>query len=345
MHVLVVRNNSNPKALDASLLLATYFMSQSVDLDLIDSTSSLFASLNGGVMPEAGESAAGGRNEDAESLARVLERSQSGVYGLAVVLGGDGTILRTARLLQGSATPILGINFGHLGFLANACGESVVEMVGRALADEYAYERRDNLRIDVVCEGDSDPFDDGVSAGGWDAPEDAFGAPDVRSVENADAAGCAGVSSAPKTFFALNEAAVTRGASGRIIDFSLDVSDNHVADMRGDGLVVATATGSTAYALSAGGPLVAPGFSGLVIVPIAPHSLNSRALLTGGADVACVTITNNDAGREATLFVDGDMIAFDRPIRRLYVRRGDEPTVLLRAPGDDFYARIAHTFF
>lgn len=334
MHVLVVRNNSNPKALDASMLLAAYFMTQSVQLDLVDSTSPLFSRMNGG------EPALVEDDAELERLDAVLDRARESVYDLAVVLGGDGTILRTARLLQGSSTPILGINFGHLGFLANACDESVVEMVGRALADEYARERRDNLRIDVVCEGDVDPYEDELADDAWDASGPyAVAADDVGNAEPAVGG------SAPRTFFALNEVAVTRGALGRIVDFSLDVADSHVADMRGDGLVVATATGSTAYALSAGGPLVAPGFSGLVIVPIAPHSLNSRALLTGSTDVACVTVTNNDAGREATLFADGDMIAFDRPVRRVYVRRGDVPTVLLRASGDDFYTRIAHTFF
>lgn len=339
MHVLVVRNNSNPKALDASMLLAAYFMTQSVQLDLVDSTSPLFSRMNGG------EPALVEDDAELERLDAVLDRARESVYDLAVVLGGDGTILRTARLLQGSSTPILGINFGHLGFLANACDESVVEMVGRALADEYARERRDNLRIDVVCEGDVDPYEDEPTGDAWDADAPYADGPYAADADDVGDAEPAAGASAPRTFFALNEVAVTRGALGRIVDFSLDVADSHVADMRGDGLVVATATGSTAYALSAGGPLVAPGFSGLVIVPIAPHSLNSRALLTGSTDVACVTVTNNDAGREATLFVDGDMIAFDRPVRRVYVRRGDVPTVLLRASGDDFYTRIAHTFF
>ncbi len=99
-------------------------------------------------------------------------------------------------------------------------------------------EQRTNLRIDVVCEGEADP---------WDDDEDDASASDLDNPA--------------RTFFALNELAVTRGANGRIIDFWLDISGAHIADMRGDGLVVATATGSTAYALSAGGPLVAPGFA------------------------------------------------------------------------------------
>ena len=100
-----------------------------------------------------------------------------------------------------------------------------------------------------------------------------------------------------RCFFALNEAAVTRGSAGKIIDFTIEVSGAKVADMRGDGLVVATATGSTAYALSAGGPLVAPGYKGLVIVPVAPHTLVARAVLTDTSDIVeiCGAICNASA--------------------------------------------------
>ena len=147
------------------------------------------------------------------------------------------------------------------------------------------------------------------------------------------------------TFLALNEAAVTRGANGRIIDFSLSISDVPIADMRGDGLVVATATGSTAYALSAGGPLVAPGFNGLIAVPIAPHSLRARAMLTSENDVVEMDLSQNAAGREATLFIDGDMAKLPSPIKHMYVRRGAEPTTLLRYKGENFYEYASSAFF
>ena len=113
-----------------------------------------------------------------------------------------------------------------------------------------------------------------------------------------------------RTFFALNELAVTRGAHGRIIDFGLSISGARIAGMRGDGLVVATATGSTAYALSAGGPLVSPGFAGLVAVPLAPHTLHSRAIVTASNDVVEMDLSHNADTREATLFVDGELLEF-----------------------------------
>ena len=115
--------------------------------------------------------------------------------------------------------------------------------------------------------------------------------------------------------------------------------------MRGDGLVVATATGSTAYALSAGGPLVAPGFDGLIAVPIAPHSLRARAMLTSANDVVEMDLSQNAAGREATLFIDGEMAEFSSPIKRMYVRRGAEPTTLLRYKGENFYEYASSVFF
>ena len=138
---------------------------------------------------------------------------------------------------------------------------------------------------------------------------------------------------------------MTRGANGRIVDFSLSISDVHIAEMRGDGLVVATATGSTAYALSAGGPLVAPGFDGLIAVPIAPHSLRARAMLTSANDVVEMDLSQNAAGREATLFIDGEMAEFSSPIKRMYVRRGAEPTTLLRYKGENFYEYASSVFF
>ena len=298
MRILIVRNNSNSKAVDASLLLATYLATQGADYTLVDSSDL---------------SCRGDHEGLNEALANGVE--------MAVVLGGDGTILRTARQIGTSGVPILGINFGRLGFLANTSDEGVVAVVAAALAGDVVAEQRTNLRIDVVCAGEVDPWDDDSDAAMADVDDPA------------------------RSFFALNELAVTRGANGRIIDFSLGISGAHIADMRGDGLVVATATGSTAYALSAGGPLVSPGFAGLVAVPLAPHTLHSRAIVTASNDVVEMDLSHNADTREATLFVDGELLEFERPVRRVYVRRGDAPTVLLRYQREGFYEHAARVFF
>ena len=314
MRILIVRNNSNSQAVDASLLLATYLATQGLDYTLVDS-SDLSCRC------------------DHEELNGALA---SGVE-MAVVLGGDGTILRTARQIGTSGVPILGINFGRLGFLANTSDEGVVAVVAAALAGDVVAEQRTNLRIDVVCEGERDRWGDDVGTlDDADEGEGPGGAPFASGFP---------CGSDARTFFALNELAVTRGAHGRIIDFGLSISGARIAGMRGDGLVVATATGSTAYALSAGGPLVSPGFAGLVAVPLAPHTLHSRAIVTASNDVVEMDLSHNADTREATLFVDGELLEFERPVRRVYVRRGDAPTVLLRYQREGFYEHAARVFF
>lgn len=294
MHILIVRNNSNPKAIDASLLLATYLSSQGISYDILDSF-----------------------DTNSDRSKGIAQRAFSTQSGIAVALGGDGTILRTARLVAEWDIPLLGINFGHLGFLASPADDGVVAIVAEALSGELTVERRANMRIDVVLDGQVDPFEADCSAE------------------------CEEIAS----FFAFNEVAITRGTMGRIIDFSLDISEANIASMRGDGLVVATATGSTAYALSAGGPLVAPSFMGLIVVPLAPHTIQSRAILTGENDVVRIDLEDNYATREATLFLDGELLPFDAPIRRIYVRRGEKPTSVLRYSGENFYEHAAQVFF
>ena len=306
MHILIVRNNSNSQAIDASLLLVTYLATQGIDYTVIDS-SNLASPL---AVPELSE-----LFEHGVDMAVALGGERADVI---LTIGGDGTILRTARQVGFHGTPILGINYGRLGFLANPNEAGVMEPLVAALSGDATHEVRTNLDIRVVCEGEADPYaDDGAGA----EPDE------------------------PREFFALNEVAVTRGANGRIIDFGLGVSGSHLANMRGDGLVVASATGSTAYALSAGGPLGGPGFTGLVAVPIAPHTLHSRAVVTAPSDVVEMDLSENQDDRDATLFIDGELVELDRPLRRLYVRRGDVPTTLLRYKDEGFYNHAAKVFF
>lgn len=293
MKVLIVRNNYNAKAVDASLMLVAYLASQGIEADLRD-----VADLAGLSLPAA---------------------ETPSVCELAVVLGGDGTILRTARAVGTSGVPILGVNFGNLGFLANPSDEGVVPLVVAALSGDAQREERTSLRVDVVCEGDEDVRED--------EGEETF------------------VDGGPRSFFALNEVAFTAADRGHIITCSYDIAGARMASMRGDGMVVATATGSTAYALSAGGPLVAPSFGGLVVVPIAPHTLHSRAIVTAPSDVVELDLSENRAGRDVALFVDGDPIELEsRPLRAL-VRKNLEPTVLLRYRHKGFYAHAAEVFF
>ncbi len=296
MRVLIVRNNYNPKALESALLLEVYLASQGVEYRAYD-TDELRSSL---------------------SLNKPEKVDDIDSYDLAVVLGGDGTILRTAAQIKYRRIPVLGVNFGHLGFMANSNEDGIIPVVAAALAGELTVEQRTNLIIDVFYEGD----------------ENVELEPNSSPTEGSSA-----------QFFALNELVLARGAQGRVIDCRYAVSGEMVADVKGDGIIIATATGSTAYALSAGGPLVAPGYSGLVVVPIAPHSLHSRALVTGPSDVVEVFMDPSSANREATMFIDGEIISSERPVRRVVVRKGEEPTILLRYKAETFYGRTSRVFF
>jgi NAD+ kinase len=238
--------------------------------------------------------------------------------------------LRAARLLASlqCECPILGVNFGNMGFLANDSERGVIPLVAAALVGELREERRANLRVSVVCEGDE-------------------GAEDAEGVTGGALAGTDAEAGASDTFdnlFALNEV-VVRGANGRILDLSLDISDNHIADMRGDGMIVASATGSTAYSLSAGGPLVAPGFAGLIAVPLAPHTLLSRAIMTSENDVVRIDVKEGAHDAGGAVFIDGDKLACARPVRSIYVARGSVPTKLLRTTDGAFYERVSREFF
>ena len=293
MRILIVRNNYNPKAMESALLLEVYLASQGVECTAFDT-------------------------DDLRASSEFFQRQVKNIddFDLAVVLGGDGTILRTAAQIKYRRIPILGVNFGHLGFMANSNEDGIIPVVAAALAGDLTTEYRTNLRIDVFCEGD----------------EGANGEPDATMKGS-------------QQFFGLNELTLARGAQGRVIDCTYTVAGEKVADVKGDGLIVATATGSTAYALSAGGPLVAPGYSGLVVVPIAPHSLHSRALVTGPSDIVEVSMDPSSANREATMFIDGELIPMERPIRRVIVQSGEEPTVLLRYKAESFYGRTSRVFF
>ena len=134
MRVLIVRNNYNPKALEASLLLEAFFDKQHIDYQTYD-------------------------RDDLRSNCSIIDQfptSEEPAFNLAVVLGGDGTILCTANQIGTRRIPILGVNFGHLGFMANPNDEGIIQIVSEALAGEVSYEARTNLQVEVYCENDLD---------------------------------------------------------------------------------------------------------------------------------------------------------------------------------------------
>ena len=293
MNVIIVANRNNAKTIDALFQIVAYFDSQGIrheEIDVTDLPDSAFA---------------------CSAQADDVRARYGGDYDLIITLGGDGTLLHTARLANAIDAPILGINYGHLGFLANTVEDGTIPLIADALAGEIISEQRVNLHVHVECIGDDE-----------EPPGE------------------------PRDFFALNEIAIARGAMGHIVDFSFGVSGDHVATMRGDGLVVSTATGSTAYSLSAGGPLVGPSHRGIIVTPLAPHTLNSRAIVAEHHDVIEVTFKEGSPSSwEVSLFADGDSLEIGRPISSITVTTGPRPTTLLTRRDESFYKQISRTFF
>lgn len=146
------------------------------------------------------------------------------------------------------------------------------------------------------------------------------------------------------TYRALNEVFLGRGASGRVIAVELSVNGRALARYGGDGIIVATPTGSTAYALSAGGPIVSPGIRGLLVVPVAPHTVASRPLVVESGDV--IELTLPDPSRsDACLVVDGDTAPCRNRIERVTVTQGEHDVLLVKLGGRDFYDVVAGEFF
>lgn len=146
------------------------------------------------------------------------------------------------------------------------------------------------------------------------------------------------------THRALNEVVISRGHSARVVSFSLAVDGHHLASVRADGVIVSTATGSTAYALSAGGPVVAPGYRGMVVVPVAPHSLCMRPLVTGPEESVEIGLPD-PARADACFVVDGEVTPCRRAIERVVVRAGERDVSLVKLDGRHFYETVADEFF
>jgi NAD+ kinase len=185
---------------------------------------------------------------------------------LAVSLGGDGTMLRTVDLVCGTGVPVLGINVGHLGYLTQVGPDGLRSALSRFFAGDYRLEERMTLQIDLMGEA-------------WDHEE-----PALRSIR------------------ALNDAVLQRTASGHTIRLRVAIGGEPFLTYAADSMIVASPTGSTAYNLSARGPIVSPLARLIVITPVAAHMLFDRALVLGADEVVTMELID---GRQAELVVDG----------------------------------------
>jgi NAD+ kinase len=216
---------------------------------------------------------------------------------LVIVLGGDGTVLAVARAIGERATPILGVNLGRLGFLTDTAPESALAVVEAALRGECATSERSRLEV------------------AWTRPD---GTGERELV--------------------LNDAVVTKGtALARMIDLEVRVESALVASYRSDGLIVATPTGSTAYNLSAGGPLVAPDLPAIVLTPICPHTLSQRPLVL--PDHVQIDVALRSAS-DAELTLDGQVGRTLGARDRLRVTRSKHPVRFVVPPGHAYFETL-----
>ena len=216
---------------------------------------------------------------------------------LVLALGGDGTLLRAARLAAPRGIPVLGCNLGRLGFLTMVSEDELEAAMSMVASGDYALEERLTLRIRVVPHGSS--------------------APDGRS------------------FYAINDAVIHKSGFARLIGLRVSADDDEVGHYSADGIILATATGSTAYSLSAGGPIVSPTMEGIVATPISPHTLAVRPVVFPGDTRISVELLSGD--HDLQLTVDGQPGCGLSVGDRVEVARARHAVGLVRLPRHSFF--------
>ncbi len=220
---------------------------------------------------------------------------------VAVVVGGDGTMLATARELAPFNIPLIGINQGRLGFITDIELKDVASVIPQMLAGHFTEEQRALLEGTVLRPN---------SAGQLE-----------RIYEG----------------FAINEVVVSRGATASMVELRAEVDGVFVANYRADGLIVASATGSTAYAMSAGGPILHPGLAGWTIVPIASHTLSARPIVVPDSGTVTIEIV---AAKDASMNFDMQSLASLLPGDRVNVRGSTHKVRFLHPTGWSYYATL-----
>ncbi len=215
---------------------------------------------------------------------------------LAVVVGGDGTMLGIARELARFDLPVVGINQGRLGFITDVPIGHFREALAPMIAGDYEEDFRAMLEGEIWRDGEC--IFEGLS---------------------------------------MNDVVVSRGATASMVELRVDIGDEFVANMRADGLIVASPTGSTAYALSAGGPILHPGIAGWVVLPIASHTLSNRPIVL--PDTAAVRITVV-AGRDASANFDMQGLASLLHGDQIRVQRSAHKVRFLHPRGWSYYATL-----
>jgi NAD+ kinase len=230
---------------------------------------------------------------------------------LAVSLGGDGTFLRMVPLAYAAGVPVLGVNFGRLGYLLEVEPNRLRHALARALADELTVEER--MALAVTVDGALEPAEG-----------------DDRSLEE-------GGPTAGRWWVALNEMVAEKTVPGHMVHLETAVDGEPCLTYRADGVLVATPTGSTAYNLSAGGPLVSTLLHAMVLTPVAPHLTADRSVVLPAGQVISVTV---GGGRPAVLVVDGREVGRLSPGARVECRVAPRPVRFVSLGERGFPARL-----
>jgi NAD+ kinase len=229
--------------------------------------------------------------------AQAVERHHLGDHAdLIVVLGGDGTLLGVARLVAARGIPILGVNLGGLGFLTEVTIKEARSGLQRVLEGNYEVDRR--IMLEATIERASEALEHGES------------------------------------FQAFNDVVVSKGPLGRMLELEVIANGEPFCTYRADGLIIATPTGSTAYALSAGGPIVYPTLNTIVLAPICPHTLSNRPVVL--PDSFEIEIRVKAPDHDTTFTVDGQESAQLGPADSIRIHRGRHVVSLIRS---------VHTYF
>ncbi|MEV5708659.1 NAD kinase [Actinoallomurus sp. NPDC052274] len=279
--VLVVTHTGRSAAVRSSQLVISRLSEAGICVRVLDSEAEDLQCAGADVMPVSAAAAEGAE--------------------MVIVLGGDGTILRAADLARRSGTPLLGVNLGHVGFLAEAEREDLAATVDKVATRRYDVEER--MTIDVVVRQNGT-----VTSTGW----------------------------------ALNEAAVEKASRQRMLEVVAEIDGRPLSSWGCDGVVCATPTGSTAYAFSAGGPVVWPEVEAMLVVPISAHALFSRPMVVSPRSVVAIELIPTSSG--GVLWCDGSR-PIDLPAgARVEVRRGERPVRLARLHQTPFTDRLVTKF-
>jgi len=214
---------------------------------------------------------------------------------LIISLGGDGTLLRAARLVAAEKIPVFGVNLGGLGFLTQIGADDLEKSLERLFQEKYFFDER--MMLDCVVKRKDKEI---------------------------------------KKFIALNDVVIGKGAFARIISLATYVNNDYVITYSADGLVVSTSTGSTAYSLSAGGPIVNPNINSIILTPICPHTLSARPLIISENDQ--VQIKLESIKKEVMVTIDGQEGFALEPNDEVIVKKSDHKARLITFKEKNFYA-------